>query len=46
MGSALFWTLIIWLVCLIFNYHFCGGILGIAILSAVIILKIFLPKEK
>ena len=46
MGTALFWTLIIGLVYAIFKYPFVGGIVALVIFVAVILLKIFLPKDK
>ena len=46
MGTVLFWTLIIGLVYAIFKYPFVGGIVALVIFVAVILLKIFLPKDK
>lgn len=46
MGTVLFWTLIIGLVYAIFKYPFVGGIVELVIFGAVILLKIFLPKDK
>lgn len=46
MGTVLFWCLTIGIVYLIFKYPFIGGIIGIGILITVLLLKLFLPKEK
>ena len=46
MGTVLLWTLIIGLVYVIFKYPFVGGIVAFVIFVAVILLKIFLPKDK
>lgn len=46
MEKILLWLLIPGLIYAIFKYPFIGGMLALVIFVAVILLKIFLPKEK